>query len=163
MSISSKGLIFYCQYKTSLLGRLGRQPRLPHGLMNAAHSASVVQRQRGGIHGQTSAGDWDKSRVVMRRFCSTKFNQRTNCRRVVSCFRHQRDRRWQKGGTVRNRSKRSDDLFQVTAISPSSSRARRYQKSQPMIARRQPLKKLRRLSHLPSPTTVRTRSTRLAR
>ena len=28
---------------------------------------------------------------------------------------------------------------------------------------RQPLKKLRRLSHLPSPTTVRTRSTRLAR
>jgi len=31
---------------------------------------------------------------------------------VVSCFRHQRDRRWQKGRAVRNRSERSDDFLQ---------------------------------------------------
>ena len=31
---------------------------------------------------------------------------------MVSCFRHQRDRRWQKGRAVRNRSERSDDFLQ---------------------------------------------------
>ena len=41
--------------------------------------------------------------------------------------------------------------------------SRADRKSQPMIARRQPPKKLRRSSHLPSPTTVRNRSTRPAR
>jgi len=36
-----EGLCLYCQYKNSLLRRLGRQrePRLPHGLMNAVQSS----------------------------------------------------------------------------------------------------------------------------
>ena len=49
VSISSGGLYLHCEYKNSLLGRLGRQrgPRLPYVLMNAAHSrpwASTVRR-----------------------------------------------------------------------------------------------------------------------
>ena len=49
VSISSEGLYLHCEYKNSLLGRLGHQrgPRLPYGLMNAAHSrprASTVRR-----------------------------------------------------------------------------------------------------------------------
>jgi hypothetical protein len=41
VSTSPEGLCLYCEYKNSLLVRLGRQrePRLPHGLMHAVQSS----------------------------------------------------------------------------------------------------------------------------